>query len=376
MEDNAHILDKLVHLSRISMSGKTRDVQLFIKRLVRDLRKDSPETADKLIGLLKELPSFETPLRNNSVSAVPVDRDSRLQLMRFENPVVLDVAPIWPDNIYSTLKQVIKERSHKMELLKAGLSTTKSLLFTGQPGVGKTLAARWVAQQLNLPLLILDLSAVMSSFLGRTGSNLRNVFDYAKGVSCILFLDELDAIAKRRDDNTEIGELKRLVTVLLQEIDNWDDDGLLIAATNHGSLLDPAIWRRFDIIVEYPMPTIQETTAAVELYLGESLLTDHLLPKILAHVLYGKSYSDIEREVKKIRRQAITLETPIDVIIKEWLNSNIDYLNPQDKHNLALMLVQAGYSQRHVSELTSVSRDTIRKKIASSKKGGGNEKQE
>ena len=94
----------------------------------------------------------------------------------------------------------------------------------------------------------------MSSYLGRTGSNIRHVLDYAKGVDGVLLLDELDAIAKRRDDATDVGELKRLVTVLLQEIDDWPSSGLLIAATNHPGLLDPAVWRRFELRVSFPMP--------------------------------------------------------------------------------------------------------------------------
>lgn len=141
------------------------------------------------------------------------------------------------------------------------------MVFTGPPGVGKTLAARWLAVQLHRPLLILDLASVMSSFLGRTGSNLRNVMDYAKSVECVLLLDEFDAIAKRRDDNGEIGELKRLVTVLLQEIDDWPVGGLLVAATNHGSLLDPAAWRRFEVQIDFPLPNREQAILAIHTFL-------------------------------------------------------------------------------------------------------------
>jgi len=105
----------------------------------------------------------------------------------------------------------------------------------------------------------------MSSFLGKTGSNIRVVLDFARRQPCVLLLDEFDAITKRRDDSAEIGELKRLVTVLIQAIDEWPADGLLVAATNHPELLDPAIWRRFDRVVEFPLPTSSETLGCIHI---------------------------------------------------------------------------------------------------------------
>ncbi|TGV70329.1 AAA family ATPase, partial [Mesorhizobium sp. M00.F.Ca.ET.158.01.1.1] len=110
------------------------------------------------------------------------------------------------------LDTLVAERKDIENLHKAGWEPTRTVLFTGAPGVGKTLGARWLARELNRPLLILDLAAVMSSYLGRTGTNLRHVLDYAKTLDCVLLLDELDAIAKRRDDRGQIGALKRLVT--------------------------------------------------------------------------------------------------------------------------------------------------------------------
>ena len=130
-----------------------------------------------------------------------------------------------------------------------GLSPTRSAIFVGPPGVGKTLTARWLASQLGVPLYVLDLTAVMSSLLGRSGTNLRAALDFAKRSPCVLLLDEIDAIAKRRSDDTDIGELKRLVTVILQEVDEWPATGLLLAATNHAELIDPALWRRFDLVI-------------------------------------------------------------------------------------------------------------------------------
>ena len=363
MNDTNSLPKMILDLSRLALSGKPRDVQMYVKKISRQLKAEMPELSVSLLKLLQENPTSESPFRSATMATVPVDRDSRLQLMKFEHPVDVDVEPIWAPEVQNSLDQVIKERRHAGALLDAGLNLTHSLLFSGEPGVGKTLAARWLAKQLNLPLLILDLSAVMSSYLGRTGANVRNVFDYARGLNCVLFLDEIDAIAKKRDDIAEIGELKRLVTVLLQEIDDWqNNNSILIAATNHPALLDPAVWRRFDIVLNFPMPTLDETNLAVRTFLCEC--TDQSSwHNILTLLLKEKSYSDIERDVMRIRRQAILNNISLEDAIKEWVSERVKSMSHGDRQRIAIELVGAGLSQRIACEWTGVSRDTIRKSL-------------
>src|SRR5690606_8419204 len=113
-----------------------------------------------------------------------------------------------PD-IDEQLSQLIQERQQTEKLTALGLSPTRSAIFVGPPGVGKTLTARWLATQLRVPLYVLDLTAVMSSLLGKSGSNLRAAIDFAKCTPCVLVLDEIDAIANRRSDEADVGELKR-----------------------------------------------------------------------------------------------------------------------------------------------------------------------
>ena len=199
-----------------------------------------------------------TVLTRSSFAPLPVDSDSRLELLRVDNSPAVPFAPVWPKPVAAVLEEIIEERHLEQRLLEAGIEPTKSVLFCGPPGTGKTLAATWLAEQLHIPCLTLDLSAVMSSFLGRTGNNIRTVLDYSRRLPGVLLLDEFDALAKRRDDALEIGELKRLVTVLLQEIERWPAHGILIAATNHPDLLDPAVWRRFDRVLEFPLPSPSE----------------------------------------------------------------------------------------------------------------------
>jgi SpoVK/Ycf46/Vps4 family AAA+-type ATPase len=278
-----------------------------------------------------------------------------------EDAPTLEVEPIWEAGVKRALDQILSERKRDEELFKQGLSPTRSIIFTGPPGVGKTLAARWIARELNRPLLTLDLSAVMSSFLGRTGANVRHVLDYAKSVNGVLLLDELDSIAKRRDDATDVGELKRLVTVLLQEIDDWPATGLLIAATNHADLLDPAVWRRFEMRVEFPMPTNAAVRQAIETFFGSSKASA-AWKDVLAVTLRGFSFSDIEREMMLARRAAVARDIPLEDALGQVVQSRVEPLARRERGQIAMWLTEAGISQRQVHELTGVSRDTIRKK--------------
>ena len=360
MGETKRIEKDLVHLARVALSGRAQDIQLFLHRIAKAYRDVAPELAEQMTALLREAPTRSSPLRRQTEVPLPVDVDTRFQLLRVEEQPILDHEPILESNVALLLGRLVDERRHTSALLDAGLEPTKSAIFTGPPGVGKTMAARWVARSMGRPLLILDLAAVMSSYLGRTGTNLRHVLDYAKSLDCVLLLDELDAIAKRRDDQSEIGELKRLVTVLIQEIDDWPSSGVLLAATNHSELLDPAIWRRFDMVVEFPLPD-EKAIHAFSL----SLLTGRAKDPakwsdVLALAFKGRSFSDIERELTAVRRTAAITNTPIDDQIGSLLK-NGESLSRADRIALATKLVEAGLtSQRVAHDLTGVSRDTIR----------------
>jgi len=164
--------------------------------------------------------------------------------------------------------------------------------------------ARWVARQLKLPLVVQDLATSVSSYLGKTGYNLRRSLDYARSTPCLLLLDEFDAIAKRRDDTTDVGELKRIVNVLLKELENWPLSSVLVAATNHPDLLDPAINRRFDVVLELPLPGAPERREIVRIAGGRfhDALPSALVEACVA-VTDGFSGSDLEGTVQAAVRQ-------------------------------------------------------------------------
>lgn len=369
MDSTTNLEHDLVHLAQVAIEGQPHEAQAWVRKLARRYRTSSPELAGSLVKLLRD-----SPLRGGAARMVsqgePLDGDSRLPLVRRETSSSFSVEPILPDSLKKTVEQLVCEHRQSDKLLRAGLDPTRTALFVGPPGTGKTLTAHWISNQLDLPLATLDLASVMSSFLGKTGSNVRRVLDYAKSVPCVLLVDELDAVAKRRDDATEIGELKRLVTVLLQEIDNWPAGSLLLAATNHSELLDPAIWRRFEVVVEFGNPEKSAIRAAIIRYLDGDSVPDDVL-ELSSTVYLGESLSRVERDIMRARRQAALLSLPLEDSLLELARGRIASVAPQVRGPMVANLVaHGGLSQRRVSQLTGVSRDTIRKYMAVSDRTG------
>lgn len=358
------------NLARLAASNSPDDVRLFLAKLVRKYRTRDQAFADSLQQALKAATSTRAAdpsilrrgLAPSTTSAeMPVDADTRLSLIRVFDDLKGMKAPILPNELLSNLQAIVRERLERDKLTAAGIAPTRSAILVGPPGVGKTISARWLAANLGKHLWVLDLTTVMSSLLGKTGSNLRAVFDHAKASEAVLLLDEIDAIAKRRNDESDVGELKRLVAAILQEVDSWPDSGLLLAATNHPELIDPALWRRFDMVLSFDAPSRVQLEEGIRRFLGpqEELFSPFI--GILAETYASQSLSDVERSINALRRQVALDGDPVNAAV-EWAIAHVNKLDKNGKQALALQMAEGRkISHNRIHEITGVARATIRK---------------
>lgn len=239
---------------------------------------------------------------------LPTDSENNLAIVDFTPPdslvsEKLILHPFVETRIDEFLQAV---RMHdKFE--EHGVAPANRLLIYGPPGTGKTSIATMIARSLDLPLIVSRSDVLVSSLLGQTSRNIRSIFDYAESAPSVLFLDEFDALAKNRSDSREIGELQRVVIALLQNVDALDPSTILIAATNHPELLDPAIWRRFDFTVKVGVPGVAEREKLWLSTLGESSLDASDVTR-LVELSEGMSGAAIKTVANDARRVAIKLD--------------------------------------------------------------------
>jgi len=247
----------------------------------------------------------------------PVDKETSAPLADIIHMGGKDHAsPIFSDVLLKSINGVVDEWQHYKKLQKLGVEPSRSCLLFGEPGTGKTLTAYYMAEKLGLPIVSARLDGLVSSFLGTTARNIANLFEFANRYQCILLLDEFDAIAKLRDDPQEVGEIKRVVNTLLQNLDARAEVGITIAITNHESLLDPAIWRRFEVRVSMPQPEYEQRQEMVKYYL-EPLSLKKEYVDFLAWISEDCSGADIKNmlnSMKRVMALSGTEDDKLDVI--------------------------------------------------------------
>lgn len=350
--NSVELVPKLV---RACLDNDRRLVEEISTMLVKLYKKDQPNIAHEISQSLTYSRNGASAIRSADIQPLPIDRETRSTLCKAEEPLEVS-PPILSPETMEELNNFILERTEIEKLLIEDITPPNSLLFIGEPGVGKTYSAKWLSHQLKLPLITMDLATSISSYLGRSGQNIKNIFDYAKSFPSILLLDEIDSIAKRRDDASDLGELKRLVNVLLKELESWPSQSIIIAATNHPSLLDKAIWRRFDRTVTFKMPEANERKLLLKRYLGKYY--DILLPNAISFAIQQTaniSAADICKLCTHVKRKIVLSRDNFDLIVFEEFCLK-SYDSKEEKIELcnSLRNIASYLSIRDISKITKI----------------------
>lgn len=297
-------------LRQLIRSGATGDTSAFrqvSEEVIRDERlKQHHLLANDLEQILY---GNSKPLASNSLSrlmpVVPTDKERGLPLLDIRQPQRSLEELVLPRLPQAAIEELLEEHRRQDVLRTYGLRASSKVLFFGPPGCGKTLAAEVIACELDLPLAIVRLDAMVSSYLGETSANLRKVFDFIDQYPLVALFDEFDALGKERADDSEHGELRRVVNAVLQMMDAYQGKSLLIAATNHEQILDSAVWRRFDDTLEFPLPDSELLPQVLQLKLRGVRRQFETDATEVVDIFKGLSPADVERIVRRAVKRMI-----------------------------------------------------------------------
>lgn len=351
-------------ITKIIEAGMRKDptkVASYSRLLARKLSGDGDEHAsNRILSVLDKMGNGHAVM--DALTAMPVDQESRLDIADIDYAPGVDNL-ILSDSVQEMLNDFRDTVKSKNKMMSLGLEFRNTLLLYGHPGCGKTSAAKYLASELNLPLITARFDTLISSLLGNTAKNIHRIFDFAKQQPCILFLDEFDAIAKARDDAHELGELKRVVNSLLQNIDDFSQEGILIAATNHAQMLDSAVWRRFQTVIELPKPGNDEIRRFIDQFpkvVSESGINEPQWKKI-TESMSGLTYSDIRDIVQNVLKKAVLKEKSevecADYLVEVFLFKNHGNYNQED---VVKFLYENGVAQKQIARYYSISERQVR----------------
>lgn len=282
--------DLILNLVRAGARGDQAQFQKTVEALAADERaKNHGVLADRLLAQLQ--------LDSNGRSRAPAPLSAR----PLSDPLVVEVVPrrriedlILPAEAEQAVRELVEEQ-HRADLLRShNLEPRSRVLLAGPPGNGKTSLAEAIADAVSAPFLVVRYEAVIGSYLGETAQRIGQVFEHARSRQCVLFFDEFDTLGKERGDLHETGEIKRVVSSLLLQIDALPSYVVVVTASNHPELLDRAAWRRFQVRLELPMPKQGQIEEWFKRFEKRTGYTFGLSPRILAQSLRGLSFAEVE----------------------------------------------------------------------------------
>jgi AAA+ superfamily predicted ATPase len=295
--------DLLVSLVRAGATGDREALRSTAEALVADERaKKHYIVADRIQRALSAVPV--TPPALTATSPNLNVTNGREAILEVEARLSLDEL-LLPLPARESGRQLIEEHQRADVLRASGFEPRHRVLLSGPPGNGKTSFAEAIAEGLGLPFFVVRYDALIGSYLGETNARLRKLFDYVRTTPSILFFDEFDAIGKERGDTHETGEIKRVVSFLLMQLDQLPSYVIVVAATNHGELLDRAVWRRFQMRLAMPAPRKAEIVVFLHRITSNWSESPALPLQKIAAKLGKVSYAEALDFCQNVRRRQI-----------------------------------------------------------------------
>lgn len=293
--------DLLVDLLKTATSGD----QLAFRKAAEGLIQEEKQKGHRLLA-----ERLTKALQPNAAQSVrpPTTKSSRSP----QKDLFYEITPernlgslVLPEKIRAQIQELVEEQ-HRAELLHShNLRARNRILLAGPPGNGKTTLAEVLAFELMYPLIIIRYETMVGSYLGETSSRLKSVLDYARTQRCVLFFDEFETLGKERGDTHETGEIKRVVSTLLLQLDEMPDYVVVVAASNHPELLDRAVWRRFQLRIELPTPTREQLTQYITSIGQRCSVNFGYEPATLAKHLLGLNFAETEEFCLGVVRRAV-----------------------------------------------------------------------
>lgn len=294
----------LKRLFRVLQTGSASEVRSVCKRIVEEEKKRGHiKVAKELEEILSA--SVGAPTDQARLKPLPTSRRDSAPLLT-EIPVEkLRHHMVLPEAVEARFARIEREFAARSRLAKHGLKPRHRILLYGPPGCGKNLGAERLAWNTGLPLRKVRFDNLLSSYFGETVTNLRRIFDAAHETPCALFLDECDTLARARSARNDVGEVSRITNALLEMLEDYRGDGLVIAATNLDTDLDPALFRRFDEVLRIPLPGVAEVQRLLATTLEPIGVEPKLPVKALAGEMDGMSGSDVVHIAQSAAKLAV-----------------------------------------------------------------------
>lgn len=264
-----------------------------------EARQGHTTLAEELKNLIKKskLGKGSNQLENSEIKRLPVNSAQKElnDLLELIQPDVRLKDMILDSKVQFSINRILDEQKKSELLLQHNLIPRKKILLAGSPGCGKTMTAHVIAKELGLPLFIVRLDGLISRYMGESISKLRLIFDAMQQFRAVYLFDEFDSIGTTRSSGAEVGEIKRVLNTFLMQIEKDDSNSLIIAATNMPEALDEALFRRFDDIIMYPLPTLESIQLFYNRLLSKYISNDEIAKNEIASKSIGLSYAEIQK---------------------------------------------------------------------------------